>query len=54
MFRLCEVRENYLQKDHFEKIQKMIQQKYTKEQILLLDYSEEKYEEANKLLLCPV
>lgn len=47
---MCEVMEQYLQKDHIEKIQKMLKKGWAKEMILEV-YSEEEYEEAEKEIL---
>lgn len=47
---VCEVMQKYenlaVQKDHIEKIQKMIRKGCTKEFILELDYTEDEYAEA--------
>ena len=47
---VCEVMQKYenlaVQKDHIEKIQKMIRKGYSKEDILDLDYTEDEYAEA--------
>ena len=52
---VCEVMQKYerlaIQRDHIERIQKMIQKGCTKEFILDLDYTEEEYLEAEALLL---
>lgn len=48
---MCEVMEQYIQKDHIEKIQRMLSKGYTKEQILDIGYTEAEYEEAEKELL---
>lgn len=40
-----------VQKDHIEKIQKMIRKGYLKEDILELDYTEDEYAEAERELL---
>lgn len=52
---MCEVMQQYeriaIQKDHIEKIQKMIKKGYSKEEILDLDYTEEEYAEAEEKLL---
>ena len=52
---VCEVMQKYenmaIQRDHIEKIRKMIQKGYSKEAILDLDYTEEEYLEAEALLL---
>lgn len=52
---VCEVMQKYenlaIQRDHIEKIMKMIQKGYSKEAILDLDYTEEEYLEAEALLL---
>lgn len=49
---VCEVMQQYekiaIQKDHVEKIQKMIKKGYSKEEILDLDYTEEEYAEAEQ------
>jgi hypothetical protein len=47
-------REDALEKDHNEKIQKMIQKNYSKDEILDLGYSEEEYTKAEKELLTTV
>ena len=52
---VCEVMQKYeeiaIKMDHIEKIQKMIQKGYSKEDILDLDYTEEEYAEAERELL---
>jgi spore maturation protein CgeB len=49
-----EIQENALEKDHHEKIQKMIQMDFSKDVILRLGYTEEEYAKAEKELLTTV
>jgi hypothetical protein len=49
-----EIQENALEKERNEKIQKMIQKNYSKDEILDLGYSEKEYEKAEKELFTTV